>query len=208
LLVHRGIRHLLRNGTSPKHLRRVESAGALPAEKIFPYDAKAMAGFGEHCSMTERRADDATRDVQLWLKCEYLRERVGDVFSGIVSSVTGFGLFVELRDLYIEGLIHISSLPGDYYRYDAAHQQLVGERSGRTFRLGGKVTVQVARVDLDDKRIDLELLKSSIPDRPAGTGRSLKHLKGRDPKAKRGPAAGGAKSPGGRKGGKSGRRKR
>jgi ribonuclease R len=200
LLVHRGIRHLLRNGQSAQHLRRVDQAPPIPKEQIFPYDLKAMLGLGEHCSMTERRADDATRDVQLWLKCEYLRERVGDVYSGVIASVTGFGLFVELRDLYIEGLVHISSLPGDYYRYEAAHQQLVGERSGKTFRLGGKVTVQIARVDLDDKRIDLELLKANIPEAPSGARRALKKAARFDAPAKR-KARGskGPKRPGGKK---------
>jgi ribonuclease R len=96
--------------------------------------------------------------VEAWLKCEYLQEHVGDSFDGIIAAVTSFGLFVELVDLYIEGLVHISALPGDYYRFDAAHQRLVGERSGRTFKLGGKLRVQVARVDLDDKKIDLEMV--------------------------------------------------
>ena len=80
----------------------------------------AMVVHGEHCSMTERRADDATREVQAWLKCEYLQEHVGDEFDGVISAVTSFGLFVELEDLYIEGLVHITALPGDYYNFDAS----------------------------------------------------------------------------------------
>jgi ribonuclease R len=110
--------------------------------------------------MTERRADDATRDVESWLKCEFLQEHVGDEFDGVIAAVTSFGLFVELQPIYIEGLVHISALPGDYYSFDAAKQRLVGERSGRSYRLGGRVRVQVARVDLDDKKIDLELIET------------------------------------------------
>ena len=132
-------------------------------QSIFPYDVQAMVTYGEHCSMTERRADDATREVQAWLKCEYLQDHVGDEFNGIVAAVTSFGLFVELEDLYIEGLVHITALPGDYYNFDAAHQRLTGERSGRSFQLGGRGRVQVARVDLDDKKIDLELVDSQPP---------------------------------------------
>lgn len=113
--------------------------------------------------MTERRADDATREVQSWLKCEYLQDHVGDTFDGVISAVTSFGLFVELSGLYIEGLVHISALPGDYYQFDAAKQRLVGERSGRSFKLGGAVRVQVARVDLDDKKIDLEMIDTKAP---------------------------------------------
>ena len=96
--------------------------------------------------------------MQAWLKCEYLQDHVGEEFDGVISAVTSFGLFVELEDIYIEGLVHITALPGDYYNFDAAHQRLTGERSGRSFQLGGQVRVQVARVDLDDKKIDLELI--------------------------------------------------
>ena len=113
--------------------------------------------------MTERRADDATREVDAWLKCEYLQEHVGDEFDGVIAAVTGFGLFVELKDLYIEGLVHITSLPGDYYEFDKARQRLTGERTGRSFQIGGYVRVQVARVDLDDRKIDLDLVDSAPP---------------------------------------------
>ena len=159
LLVHRGIRHVVRSKVKSKLVQRIKGAEPIPGKSIFPYDEHYMVAQGEHCSMTERRADDATRDVQSWLKCEYLQEHVGDEFDGVIAAVTSFGLFVELSDLYIEGLVHISALPGDYYQFDAAKQRLVGERSGRAFKLGGKVRVQVARVDLDDKKIDLEMLE-------------------------------------------------
>ena len=126
--------------------------------------------------MAERRADDATRDVEAWLKCEYLQDRVGETFEGVVAAVTSFGLFVELADLYIEGLVHISALPGDYYHFDQAKQRLTGERTNRSFRLGDSVTVQVARVDLDDKKIDLEMIDSS---KKKGSSK----LEGKKPKA-------------------------
>ncbi len=170
LLVHRGMRSVIRSGKrGGKAVRRTRGAQAIPRNEIFPYDEHAMTVFGEHCSMTERRADDATREVNAWLKCEYLQDHVGDEFNGVISAVTGFGLFVELEDLYIEGLVHITALPGDYYNFDASHQRLSGERSGRSFQLGGSVRVQVARVDLDDKKIDLELIDSQpARKKPAG----------------------------------------
>ena len=158
LLVHRGIRHLIRRSAAAKGVFRVPGAEPIPAQKIFPYDFHAMVVTGEHCSMSERRADEATREVNAWLKCEYLQDHVGDEFNGVISAVTSFGLFVELGDLYIEGLVHITALPGDYYNFDKAKQRLIGERSGRSFQLGGSVRVQVARVDLDDRKIDLELI--------------------------------------------------
>ena len=120
--------------------------------------------------MTERRADDATREVQSWLKCEYLRDHVGDEFNGVVSAVTTFGLFVELDDLYIEGLVHVTNLPGDYYRFDRAQQRLVGERTGQTFALGASLRVLVAAVNLDERKIDLEPV-ALPPSRRAGRSR-------------------------------------
>lgn len=141
--------------------------------------------------MTERRADEATRDVMAWLKCEYLQEHVGDTFAGVVSAVTSFGLFVELNDLYIEGLVHITALPGDYYHFDMAHQRLTGERSGRSFALGSRVQVQVARVDLDDKKIDLELIDSEPP-RKARRGAGKKTA-GDKPQSKGGKKSGSGK---------------
>lgn len=158
LLVHRGIRAMVRQKKSAEGVLRVKGAQPIPRQQIFPYDIHAMAVCGEQCSMSERRADDATREVDSWLKCEYLQEHVGDEFDGVIAAVTSFGLFVELSDLYIEGLVHITALPGDYYNFDRAKQRLTGERTGRSFQLGGKVRVQVARVDLDDRKIDLEMV--------------------------------------------------
>ena len=106
---------------------------------------------GDHCSMTERRADDATREVADWLKCEYMQDHVDAEFSGVISSVTGFGLFVRLDDLFIDGLVHISTLDNDYYQFDAAKQRLIGENSGMIYRLGDKVKIRVVAVHLEQK---------------------------------------------------------
>lgn len=141
LLVHRGIRHVLRHGS----------------RKGFPYSHSDMESLGEHCSMTERRADDATRDAVAWLKAEYMQDKVGETFQGVVSGVTGFGLFVEIKDVYIEGLVHVTSLDNDFYHFDPARHSLTGERGGRVFRIGDELTVQVVRVSLDDRKIDLAL---------------------------------------------------
>ena len=112
---------------------------------------------GAHCSMTERRADDATRDVSAWLKCYYMKDRVGDVFPGSISGVTAFGAFVALDEVYVEGLVHVSEFGTDYYHFDAAKHQLMGERTRKRYRLGDRVRVKVVRVDLDTSRIDFAL---------------------------------------------------
>jgi ribonuclease R len=130
-----------------------------------------MVALGEQCSMTERRADDATREVDAWLKCEFLKDRIDEEFGGVIAAVTNFGVFVELNDLYIEGLMHVSALPGDYYHFDQVKQRLIGERTRQVFQLGGAVTVRVARVDLDDRKIDLELA-GSPPSKGKGSRRS------------------------------------
>jgi ribonuclease R len=115
------------------------------------------AELGIHCSMTERRADDATRDVEAWLKCFYMRDHLGSVFDGSISSVTGFGLFVALDDLYVEGLVHVSELGADYYHFDAAKHMMLGERTGKRYRLGDRVRVKVVRVDMESTKIDFVL---------------------------------------------------
>jgi ribonuclease R len=162
LLVHRAIKRLAAaSGSTPRKRSKDETRAP------YPYTMTDLVTAGEHCSMTERRADDATRDVQLWLKCEYLRHHIGDEFAGVVASVTRFGMFVELTDIYMEGLVHISALPSDYYHFDQASQRLVGEHTRQTYQLGDAVRVQVARVDLDDRKIDLELVGAVTP----GAGR-------------------------------------
>jgi len=112
---------------------------------------------GAHCSMTERRADDATRDVDAWLKCFYMRDHLGSVFTGTVSSVTSFGMFVSLDDLYVEGLVHISELGKDYFHFDAGKHMLLGERTGQQYRLGDRVQVRVVKVDMENTKVDFVL---------------------------------------------------
>ena len=107
--------------------------------------------------MTERRADDATRDVESWLKCFYMQDKISTIFDGVISSVTSFGLFVALDKVYIEGLVHISELPSDYFHYDAAKHLLRGERSGKQYRLGDRLSVKLVRVDLETSKIDFVL---------------------------------------------------
>ena len=143
LLIHRAIRHLLRRAT----------AGG------FNYSRDDMERYGKHCSMTERRADEATREIVRWYKCDYMREKVGEVFNGVISGVTSFGLFVELNDIFVEGLVHVTALPIDYYHFDPIRHRLRGERSGRNYRLANRVRVKVTRVDVDDKKIDFELVE-------------------------------------------------
>ncbi len=156
LLVHRAIRSVIRSKAETPHVQRA-GAASMPKARIYPYDELRLDQLGEQCSMTERRADEATRDVTNWLKCEYMRERVGETFPGVITAVTGFGLFVELTDIFVEGLVHVTALPGDYYHFDAVHHRLSGERTGRSFRLGDTTEVVVARVDLDERKIDFEL---------------------------------------------------
>jgi ribonuclease R len=110
---------------------------------------------GRHCSETERRADDASRDVENWLKCYYMQDRVGEEFHGTVTGVTAFGLFVTLESYFVDGLVHISELGRDYFRFDAARHVLLGERSGRRYRLADRLRVRLVRVDLESRKIDL-----------------------------------------------------
>ena len=141
LLVHRAIRHILRRGKKSNYF----------------YGEDDMRRLGQECSSAERRADEATRDVTSWLKCEFMLNHVGDTFYGVVAAVTPFGMFVELEDIYIEGLVHITSLPKDYYNHDPVAQTLTGERSGRQYSLGDRVQVSVLQVALDERKIDLGL---------------------------------------------------
>ena len=112
--------------------------------------------------MAERRADDATRDVTDFLKCEYIRDKVGEDFEGVISAVTGFGLFVELKNVYVEGLVHVSTLQNDFYQFDAVKHRLIGERTRRSFRLGDNIWVKVVGVDLDDRKVDFELTTAPV----------------------------------------------
>ncbi len=121
-------------------------------------DTLAWQAAGLHCSANERRADEASRDVEAWLKCKYMREHLGEEFAGVVSSVTSFGVFVTLDTMYVEGLVHITELGGEYFRFDEPRQELRGERTGIRYQLGSRVQVQVSRVDLDGRRIDFRLV--------------------------------------------------
>ncbi|MGB0238606.1 MAG: ribonuclease R [Cycloclasticus sp.] len=141
LLTHRAIKHIL---------AKKKATG-------FIYSDEDMALFGEHCSHCSRRADEATRDVESWLKCEFMMDKIGQEFEGVVSSVTSFGLFVELSKVYIDGLVHVTALGDDYYHFDASKHRLLGERSNQSYRLGDRVKVKVVKVNLDDKKIDLAL---------------------------------------------------
>ena len=122
-------------------------------------DQLAWQAAGLHCSANERRADEASRDVEAWLKCKFMREHLGEEFSGVVTSATTFGIFVTLDELYVEGLVHITELGGEYFRFDEARQELRGERSGLRYAIGSRVRVQVSRVDLDGRKIDFRLVQ-------------------------------------------------
>ena len=121
-------------------------------------DELAWQAAGLHCSANERRADEASRDVEAWLKCKYMREHLGEEFGGVVSAATGFGIFVTLDAMYVEGLVHITELGGEYFRFDEAKQELRGERTGIRYAIGSRVRVQVSRVDLDGRKIDFRLI--------------------------------------------------
>lgn len=184
LLIHRGIKSVIHRkarggamaGIKALFGSQKKAKTVVPAEKPDPelaqygYSQERVQQLGEHCSMTERRADDATRDVEAWLKCEFLQGNVGEVFDGVIASVTGFGLFVQLGGVYTEGLVHISALGGDFFHFDRIRHTLIGEHTGRTFRLGDQVRVRVVRVDLDDRKIDLEL-EESLPEARKGGGK-------------------------------------
>ena len=144
LLVHRAIKHLINKRSSDR----------------FDYDTEAMVSLGAHATMAERRADEATRDAVSWLKCEFMLDHVGECFDGTIMGVTSFGLFVTLDDIHVEGLIHVSALGSDYFHFDPVGHRLTGEHSGTIYRLADRVRVQVQRVNLDERKIDLELVET------------------------------------------------
>jgi len=152
LLVHRAVKHIVRGG----------KAGA------YRYKKDEMARLGAITSHHERRAEEATRDVEAWLKCQYMEDHVGDTFHGVVTSVTRFGLFVQLTDLMIDGLVHVTSLPNDYYHFEPGTQSLVGERSGQRFGLGEPIEVRVAKVDMETRRIDFRPVWDARPEERRG----------------------------------------
>ncbi|MFT5658424.1 MAG: ribonuclease R [Gammaproteobacteria bacterium] len=164
LLVHRGLKQWIRQGSN----------------EGFEYDLAAMTALGESCSRYERRADDATRDASDWLKCEFLQKRIGQQYSGIVSGVTSFGLFVQLEELMIDGLVHITSLKRDYYQFDPVRHRLVGEASNRSYQLGDRLQIEIVRVDMEDKKIDFGLVASLTE----GDEKRKSNKKTKKPKAK------------------------
>ncbi|MEH6443194.1 MAG: ribonuclease R [Oceanospirillaceae bacterium] len=181
LLVHRAIRSLIHAEAAQSNIMRADDF-VLDQRYKYQYSIEQVLQLGEHCSMTERRADDATRDVMAWLKCEYMQSEVGSDFEGIVTAVTGFGLFVELKDVYIEGLVHITALPKDYYHFEAAKQRMVGERTRQVFRLGDVLNVKVVAVNLDDRKIDFELVSTITSAKKAKTKKPMSATKSADKK--------------------------
>ncbi|WP_052311001.1 ribonuclease R [Rubrivivax gelatinosus] len=181
LLVHRVIKALL--GTRRYHLVpspktrvpevRRGAKGGKPAKPAKPMsqEMEAWEAAGAHCSANERRADEASRDVEAWLKCRYMREHLGEEYAGTVSAVTPFGLFVTLDALYVEGLVHITELGGEYFRHDELRQELRGERTGVRYVIGTRVQVQVSRVDLDGRRIDFRMVREGDSERLLARGR-------------------------------------
>jgi ribonuclease R len=199
LLVHRVIKAILAGGkyqlpvlptpgeAHAKLARRLEKNNAAsrvnakePSQKPKKASAEVQAwqAAGLHCSANERRADEASRDVEAWLKCKFMREHLGEEYGGVVTAVAGFGIFVTLDSLYVEGMVHITELGGEYFRFDEARQELRGERTGMRYAVGTRVRVQVSRVDLDGRKIDFrlvregeELLQRAMKDKGAGRER-------------------------------------
>jgi len=153
-----------------------------PSLKRSP-ELQAWEAAGLHCSANERRADEASRDVEAWLKCKYMKEHLGEEYAGVVTAVTTFGLFVTLENLYVEGLVHITELGGEYFRFDEIRQELRGERTGIRYAIGTRVRVQVSRVDLDGRKIDFRLVREE------GENARAPRDKGAEPRGERGQPA-------------------
>ncbi|MDI5675291.1 RNB domain-containing ribonuclease, partial [Salmonella enterica subsp. enterica serovar Anatum] len=170
LSLHRAIKYLLAKEQGNKG-NTTETGG-------YHYSMEEMLQLGQHCSMAERRADEATRDVSDWLKCDFMLDQVGNVFKGVIASVTGFGFFVRLDELFIDGLVHVSSLDNDYYRFDQVGQRLIGESGGQTYRLGDRVEVRVEAVNMDERKIDFSLISSERAPRNVGKTAREKAKKG------------------------------
>ncbi len=160
LLVHRAIKHVLKRDSIIN----------------YRYSKEHMNALGESCSTTERRAEEATRDVVSWLKCEYMQDHIGSEYPGVITAVTSFGLFIELSDIHVEGLLHVTNLSHDYYRYEQAAQAMVGERTGKQYRLGDSIDVRVEAVNLEDRKIDFAEVG-------VGTGKSGKPKKRKSARA-------------------------
>ena len=214
LLVHRVIKALLLGKryhlaasavehtalATPQPARKVSKISKISKSAAKPpvsaQDAGLWESAGAHCSANERRADEASRDVEAWLKCRFMRDHLGEEFAGTVTAVTSFGLFITLDELYVEGLVHITELGGEYFRFDEARQDLRGERSGLRYAVGSRVRIQVSRVDLDGRKIDFRLVREGEVDLPAArkrksaagstVGEALKEVQVRDRAVKAG----------------------
>jgi ribonuclease R len=178
LLVHRVLKAILAGkryhlAASPKTRKPEVRRGGKPQRahhKPMSQEMELWEAAGGHCSANERRADEASRDVEAWLKCRYMREKLGEEFGGSVTAVTSFGLFVTLDALYVEGLVHITELGGEYYRFDDARLELRGERTGIRYGVGTRVRVQVSRVDLDGRKIDFRMVREGEGERLLARG--------------------------------------
>jgi ribonuclease R len=160
-----GLNTTVSNATKKQALKD-KAEGKAPKTNLTIWDA-----LGVHCSANERRADEASRDVEAWLKCYFIKDKLGEEFTGVVSGVTTFGIFVQLDALYVEGLVHITELGGDFFQYDDARHELRGERTGKRYQLTDRVTVQVSRVDLEARKIDLVLAGAAAADASSGAGK-------------------------------------
>ncbi|MFM2402252.1 MAG: ribonuclease [Pseudomonadota bacterium] len=192
--------------TRARPVARTGARGASARQAVALQEAQAWEAAGAHCSANERRADEASRDVEAWLKCRYMRDHLGEEYAGTVSAATSFGLFVTLDELYVEGLVHITELGGEYFRFDEARQELRGERSGVRYTVGSRVRVQVSRVDLDGRRIEFRLMRDDEGGLSAPRGRraeaasgpaeqALKSVQSRDRAVKAAKAAKAASRP-------------
>ena len=172
LLVHRAIKAILQgkryepkgidigalNATLSNAARKQQALDKIDGKKKTSASPAIWEALGIHCSANERRADEASRDVEAWLKCYFIRDRLGEEFSGTISGVAGFGIFVQLDTLFVEGMVHVTDLGADYFQFDEARHELRGERTGKRYQLTDRVLVQVSRVDLDARKIDLSLV--------------------------------------------------
>jgi ribonuclease R len=165
LLVHRAIKQLIRGRKQIENVIKIPDVPSIDKKNNYPYKTTEIHNLGSHCSNTERRADIATRNTLVALKCEYAQKHIGSIFKGTVVTVTGFGLFIELDDILIEGLLHISKLPGSYYRFDKNHHKLIENKGNKVFKLGSKLEVIISKVDLEMKLIDLQLKENISSDK-------------------------------------------
>lgn len=172
LLLHRSIKYLL----AQQENNHAITENSTPTGG-WHYNVAHMLQLGAHCSTTERRADEATREVADWLKCDFMRDQVGQTFSGLIAAVTAFGFFVRLNDLFIDGLVHVSSLENDYYRFDPTGQRLTGQANGQVYRLGDQVQVRVEAVNMDERKIDFSIISSQRTPRRAGKTQRDKNQK-------------------------------